>query len=219
LQARLVVIDDVHASGNSLIARICEETPPGFNNRILGCQNIKGPGLDFVYRWQSWDSCHQACRQLVASDETSAERGLRILASFQEFGPLCEETVRQAIARVRHSEIAQSERFQSQLRVIETAMQQQLEAGADQASGDAPGGWTNKVIHAVESFLDAGDAVKRRKRANLIYRDLANERISHARAVIELQKLNKRQKGGWLLNRLTRWLDVLRAGTATKYGK
>ncbi|HHJ17778.1 MAG TPA: hypothetical protein ENJ80_13890 [Gammaproteobacteria bacterium] len=213
LQARLVIIDDVHASGNSIIERICEETPPGFNNRILGCQNIKGPGLDFVYRWQAWEICHEACRQLAVNDETTAERGLGMLASFQEFGPIGEETVRHTIASVGHSEIAQSERFQSQLQLIETSMQQQLESAREHATGHNASGWTHKLIHAIESFMDAGDAVKRRKRANLIYRDLANERISHARAVVELKKLNKRQKGGWLLNRLTSWLNLLRPGT------
>ena len=210
LQARLVVIDDVHASGNSIIERICEETPPGFSNRILGCQNIKGPGLDFVYRWQAWEVCHTACQQLAGHDETTAEHGLRALAAFQEYGPIGEETVRQTLATVRHSEIAQSERFQSQLQLIETAMQQQLEAAGETSTGHSASGWTHRFINAVESFLDAGDAVKRRKRANLIYRDLANERISHARAVVELKKLNKRQKGGWLLNRLTSWLNLLR---------
>jgi len=213
LRARLVIIDDVHASGNTIIEHICEETPPGFHNRILGCQNIKGPGLDFVYRWQAWETCYLACQQLADTDEAIAERGLRTLASFQEFGPLCEETVAHTLAAVRHSEIAQSERFQSQLKIIETSMQQQLEAVREQSSGSSATNWMHKVIHAIESFLDAGDAVKRRKRANLIYRDLANERISHARAVIELQKLNKRQKGGWLLNRLTLWLGLLRTDT------
>ncbi|VAW78299.1 hypothetical protein MNBD_GAMMA14-1699 [hydrothermal vent metagenome] len=214
LQTRLVIIDDVHASGNNIIGRICEETPPGFHNRILGCQNIKGPGLDFVYRWQAWDVCYQACRQLASNDEVIAERGLRFLASFQEFGPLCEETVRHTLAAVRHSDIAQSERFQSQLQIIETSMQQQLDTVRDLSSGHSGTSRIQVIIHAIESFLDAGDAVKRRKRANLIYRDLANERISHARAVIELQKLNKRQKGGWLLNRLTSWLDLLRSNKA-----
>jgi len=219
LQARLVIIDDIHASGNNIIARICEETPHGFHNRILGCQNIKGPGLDFVYRWQAWEVCYQACQQLVSNDEVIAERGLRFLASFQEFGPLCEETVRHTLATVQHSDTAQSERFQSQLKIIEAAMQQQLKSVRDLSSGGATSGRMQKIIHAIESFLDAGDAVKRRKRANLIYRDLANERISHARAVIELQKLNKRQKGGWLLNRLTSWLDLLRPDAAPKHRK
>ena len=56
----------------------------------------------------------------------------------------------------------------------------------------------SKVLDFIEAFLDAGDAVKRRKRANAIYQDLADQRISHDRAANELQTLNKRQKGGWL---------------------
>ncbi len=45
--------------------------------------------------------------------------------------------------------------------------------------------------------MDAGDAVKRRKQANQIYQDMIDKRISHERAAVELQLLNKRQKGGW----------------------
>ncbi len=210
LQARLVVIDDVHASGNAIIERICEETPPGFHNRLLGCQNIKGPGLDFVYRWQAWEACHEACRQLAADDEATAENGLQTLAAFQEFGPLCEQHVRRTIAAVRHAEVAQSERFQGQLNLVESALQEQLEAAADTARAGGPGNRLTRIVHAIESFLDAGDAVKRRKRADRIYRDLAGERISHARAVVELKKLNKRQKGGWLLDRLAGWVALFR---------
>jgi len=49
--------------------------------------------------------------------------------------------------------------------------------------------------------LDAGDAVKRRKKANLIYKDLTKKQISHKRAALELQKLTKRQKGGWFVGK------------------
>lgn len=54
------------------------------------------------------------------------------------------------------------------------------------------------MINLAEALLDPGQAIKRRKAANQIYQDLADERISHARAAIELQTLNKKQKGGWL---------------------
>ena len=63
-----------------------------------------------------------------------------------------------------------------------------------------------KLAEYLEALLDAGDAVKRRKRANLIYQDLQDNRISHQRAALELQALNKRQKGGWAgeyMSRLT----------------
>jgi len=65
-------------------------------------------------------------------------------------------------------------------------------------------GLNAKLIGLLEAFLDAGDAVKRRKTDNSIYKDLVNERISIGRAILELQELNKRQKGGWLSKRLAR---------------
>ena len=65
-------------------------------------------------------------------------------------------------------------------------------------------GWSAKFIGLLEACLDAGDAVRRRKTAFSIYKDLVNERISIGRAIFELQELNKRQKGGWLSKRLAR---------------
>ena len=59
-----------------------------------------------------------------------------------------------------------------------------------------------KIVASVEGFFDAGDAVKRRKTANKIYKDLVAERISAENAALKLQALNKRQKGGWLQERL-----------------
>jgi hypothetical protein len=73
----------------------------------------------------------------------------------------------------------------------------------------------SRLLVHVEAFLDAGDAIKRRKQANLIYRDLAAERISHERAALELQTLTKRQKGGWLQHRLSEILYPLRAGESS----
>jgi len=58
------------------------------------------------------------------------------------------------------------------------------------------------VIQKLEKFLDIGDAVARRKKADLIYDDLAALRISHSKAAVELQALTKRQKGGWLVKAL-----------------
>jgi hypothetical protein len=63
-------------------------------------------------------------------------------------------------------------------------------------------GFFTHLVDIVEDFLDAGDAVRRRRRANKIYKDLRYERISQTRAVAELQALNNRQKGGWLAKKI-----------------
>ena len=87
---------------------------------------------------------------------------------------------------------------------------QRVNAELSMSGGSGSGVMSRLLVH-VEAFLDAGDAVKRRKKANQIYRDLAAERISHERAALELQVLTKRQKGGWLQHRFGEILYPLRA--------
>ena len=200
---RIVVIEDFHASGNQIVDIIRRATPPGYTNRVMGIQNIKGTGLDFVYRWQAWASCYQSCEKLKSSVTSVFDAGLRELASFQEFGVLCEEHVREAIEQARHASVAQREYAQAELLLIESNLRLALEeVYAGMQLVRTTGGWLPRVVEGIEAFLDAGDAVSRRKKANQIYRDLAAERISMDRAVLELQGLNKRQKGGWLLHQL-----------------
>ncbi len=197
-QRKLFTVEDYYATGNKVIEHICDETPPGFYNRIIGMQNIKGTGLDFVYRWQAWEACYRACEQLADSDSKIADKGLRALASFQEYGVVCEETVRDTVTQVKDSAIAQNERYQAELKLITQNLDNALAKARSQMTVVQSNNKFSKIIEFLEAFLDAGDAVKRRKKANRIYQDMAAERISHDRAVLELQALNKRQKGGWL---------------------
>ena len=197
---KIVVVDDYYISGDQLINLIAEETPPGYMNRVMGIQNIKGTGLDFVYRWQAWDTCWRACEQLQSKDAAEAERGLRALSAFHEYGVLCLEHVREALTAVRQSPAARGESFHAELAVIQSnyeAASKVLEIKLRAVRKKA--GKFERIVAFAESLLDAGDAAKRRKKANQIYRDLVKLRISYERAALELQYLNKRQKGGWLL--------------------
>lgn len=199
-QAKIVVITDYYATGDQIINRICEETPPGFRNRVMGIQNIKGTGLDFVYRWQAWETCQKACAQLRSDEAAVAERGLRAVAAFQDYGVLCEEYVKETVALAKRSPLAQREGVQNDLALILSTLDTVMHKVRERlnAVSQSTGGRWDKAIETLEKFLDSGDAVKRRKKANQIYRDMISERISHERAVLELQYLTKRQKGGWL---------------------
>lgn len=200
--ARIVVVEDFYASGDRVVEIIRQATPPGFLNRVMGIQNIKGTGLDFVYRWQAWDTCHKACARLLSEDPAEAERGLRELSAFQEYGVLCEEHVQRTVDKVRHRGLAQKESFQAGFAMILSNMERAMAEVRGRMRQVRRSGWLSSVMAAVEAFLDAGDAVKRRRMADRIYRDLASERVGIERAVLELQGLNKRQKGGWLLSQL-----------------
>ncbi|WP_146204369.1 hypothetical protein [Massilia glaciei] len=196
-ERRIVVVGDYHASGDAVIAAIRDATPPGFHNRIMGLQNIKGTGLDFVYRWLAWDACHRACTDLMARDPILKRRGLAALSDFQEYGLLSEELVQATLAQLPDTPFGQQERVRVELAAIAKklgAKMQQVRAGI---SVTRSAGWKEKIFDAIEGFLDAGDAVRRRRRADRIYKDLVARRISEARAVVELQLLTQRQKGGW----------------------
>ena len=201
-EKKLVVVENYHATGNDVINEIAQSTPPGLKARIMGMQNIKGTGLDYVYRWQAWENCAAACSQMLDADESIANIGVKQLAQFKEFGPLCEHKVKKVVASVKQKNWTQKEAIQAELVLIESnlAIAMQAENSRQKGSSDSTvlgKGLTTKLAEYVEAFLDAGDAVKRRKKANQIYQDLANKRISHQRASVELQIINKRQKGGW----------------------
>ncbi len=216
---KLVVLEDAHATGEQIVQRICEATPPGIYNRIMGMQNIKGTGLDFVYRWEAWLACHTACEQLLKTDPATSREGLRALAGFQEFGLLSEFHVRQVLAEVRRRPVAQNELYQAELPLIEKHLDRAIQAGRSNTADAGGTTWMSRLADAVEAFLDAGDSVKRRKTANRIYKDLVAHRISHQRAALELQKLNKRQKGGWLSKKLGTALGARRDAARTKHAQ
>ncbi|MDX1587836.1 MAG: hypothetical protein R3296_02770 [Oleiphilaceae bacterium] len=199
LQTRLHVVEDYHASGQQLIERFALDSPPGLLTRMMGIQNIKGTGLDFIYRWQAWNAHAQALSQLESADTQTALQAAKTLAGSTEFGLLEEQPVTEAVTRMRLAPQAQSELFQAELDLITSGLQQQL-AQIRQSLGHhrQTGGWRKALTDWTENFLDAGEAVRRRKTADRIYRDLADLRISHARATTELKKLTQAQKGGWL---------------------
>ncbi|MES2354536.1 MAG: hypothetical protein V4568_09045 [Pseudomonadota bacterium] len=201
-ERKLVIINDYHASGDKLVQLIAAQTPPGFHNRLMGVQNIKGTGLDFVYRWQAWGACHTACAGLRNGDGPTFRRSLATLGIFQEYGLLCEEHVRETIAIASQSPHAQSEWVQAELAQIGVNLDHAIRALREKLGATVDQGWLESAVFMMEGFVDALDAIRRRRIANKIYVDLTAQRISHTRAAIELLKLTQRQKGGWLYPQL-----------------
>ena len=201
LKSRVLPINNYHASGNEIIKVLSDYTPIGMKNKIIGMQNIKGTGLDFAYRWVAWDQCYHICEAVKSSDSSRVREGVDALAAFGEHGPLTFTLAQESIAIAKRSIATQSEYYQAQLQLA----QESLNAAVDEFSkldissvhSASSSKFWHKLLGVIESFLDAGDAVKRRKRANRIYKDLVSHRISHKKAAFELQLITQRQKGGW----------------------
>ena len=195
---RIIVVWDYHCTGNDIVRNLVEHTPPGFHNKIMGMQNIKGTGLDFVYRGQAWDQCNSACTDILSNNPSQFSAGLRTMTEFRDYGPLCEDLVKKTVAKAKTVPEAQNEKNQAALVMIlsnlDLALTKDLAASSVNVAKSSRLDW---LIDGIEAFFDAGDAIKRRKIANRIYKDLMSERISRQRASELLGDLIKRQKGGW----------------------
>ena len=205
--AKLVPIRDYYIKGEQIIRLIAQATPPGLVNRIMGMQNIKGTGLDFVYRWQAWEAVSKACDQALDDDEATAARGLSQLATFQEYGVLSNARVRSTVEKVLERGNLPPAITEAQVEAIPGRLTEQISAIPDATLGNDEGGAKKKGLGArfraylmklLEGFLDGGDAIRRRRKADRMYEAMIAEQVSNPRATLELKKLTSRQKGGWL---------------------
>jgi poly-gamma-glutamate synthase PgsB/CapB len=199
------------ASGNQTIDFICRRCPPGYLVHVHGAQNIKGPGLDWCYRWISLEKVVEATKKL--EDERAWVRydALVWLTGYAEFGimdaPLARAAIEKMMARPENQEM--NLQTQAKLALAHVAKKYE-EALASLVVKEPERGRIArffakigaKLLVAAERFLEAGDSKYRRRAADAILRDLVDQRISHERAAIELRDLMKRQKGGWLEKRL-----------------
>jgi len=233
-ERKLVVVANVDATGEDVISCIVDEVPPGYLARVMGLQNIKGTGLDFVYRFHAWDICHDACEATASRDTVVAEKALQTLSAMPVIGQLCVEQLRQTIQQCRNNKRLQRADLQLMLDQLEGRLKVAAETwtfGAnDSASKEADeissagtlsgmrselSGW---AVEWAEQFLDVNDSIRRREKSEQIYRDLETGRIGRQRAVIELRKLNKRQKGGWLKEDSRKMKDLMTKKSKLAFG-
>jgi gamma-polyglutamate synthase len=197
--AKIVVIEDFNATGDAVIAELADITPPGFLNRVMGVQNIKGTGLDFVYRWQAWEQVARACDMAESEDPHLRAEGIQRLAGFKEFGVASEARVRRTLARLkRQSDLGPA--LDAQVAIAAHALDDQLSRVKAEMIPDRPSRVWGRLVAMLEALLEPWDSIRRRRRAERIYRDLARERISRPRAAYELKRITLRQKGGWLFS-------------------
>jgi gamma-polyglutamate synthase len=194
--AKLVPVREYYIPGEDIVRLVARHTPPGLVNRIMGMQNIKGTGLDFVYRWQAWEACYKACQQALDNDPGIAVKGIDFLSGFQEYGALSEAHVRATLALLKDNVNAAA----GQVEAITQRLDSQLASLDHSANETASGSGGGRFASVAEAFLDSSDAVRRRRAADRIYDDMIEEQISSQRAALELKKLTTRQKGGWFAN-------------------
>jgi len=191
---------DAKATGDQVLDFVCSQLPPGAHVHVMGMQNIKGTGLDFVYRWISLEQVSERVHQLGSSGPADAQRLLRWLRDHPDYGVL---DARLALAAVQQYAAGQPEgecraeaaATAKQLRGVAHAREQALRTGRRRFSP------LGAVLRLVENALDYLHSIHRRRASRRVFDDLVHRRISHAQAASRLRELTSVQKGGWLSHR------------------
>ena len=167
---------------------------------IVGMQNIKGPGLGYVYMWQKWHLLNKHCERLFsrAISQTEFRASIHFILQQPHLSLLECQFLQEQIAALKALPIAQNEFCQAELEQIQQRVEQGLVAVERHEQTTTARPLMTFLLKVAESFLEAGEAVKRKKLATQIYQDIASFRISIERATTLLHALNKSQKAGWL---------------------
>jgi len=204
----LIVVEDPKTKGDAIIQACARCVPPGTHVRIMGTQNIKGTGLDFVYRWLAIDAVQADLRthaqatgaegRIAALErlEAFADHGvvdLGILLAFLQTHEATSPAERPVLERLRGKVEPAHARRKAALDV---------DTGSNAPAGQKKAGWKESAVGWVEGWLDFLDGARRFHESAGIMRDLVHARIAHSKAAVLMRDIYTREKGGWLYKRL-----------------
>lgn len=208
---RVAVVERSEATGDQVVDFIARSFAPGHSARLMGCQNIKGTGLDFVYRWLSIDTVFSALRKL-RSEPTLRAEALAILSGHTDWGLI---DCREALATLSELRDGGAEEWASQ-RPLLNALCERLDAlcKTKQALLVSSGKKRHleRVLSQIEPMVDHWDSVRRRRSATRIMDAVFAGRVGQGRASILMRDLVGREKGGWLAKDARRWLNARSRG-------
>lgn len=210
--SKFVLVLDHAVSADKLTHLIEENTPIGLTNRMMGLQNIKGPGLVFVHALGLWEKCYAAGLDMLSEDARLVSKALRTLQSIPKFNLLSLEYIKIILAKAEHSLSFQQENLRIQLTVLRINYNTAVESVTEELRVEHHiNPWIAKFFMGIESFLDVGDSIRRKKEATKIYKQLTRDQISYEQAISELRALVERQQGGWLLIKVIAFKEYLAA--------
>ncbi|MDC0748206.1 capsule biosynthesis protein CapB [Polyangium mundeleinium] len=201
---RVYVLWNSGSTGDQVIDFMVKQIPPGMDVRIMGTQNIKGTGLDFVYRWLSMDRV----RLNIEKMETTPSARAEVLTFFMSYNDFSLIDCREALEATKRAKTSDDPDWQQHANLINAALERLSNLERDkvtklQATGKA--GLGQRVLNKVEQLFDHLDSVRRTNTAQTVMNDLFAARVGHGQAAILLRDVTGRSKGGWLYKDLKKW--------------
>lgn len=206
-RAQVIVVWNAGATGDQIIDQCARSVPPGVHLTIMGTQNIKGTGLDFVYRWLSLDAVCLGLPKLDSDDEQTRLEALRLLDAHSDFGFTDTGMLVKRLPEYTKGS-AQEASLRNALRDKAKLIHEQKLAKLESAGGAAAKGgkgWT-----WLEGWVEFLDGAVRYRQSRQLVSDLQNFRVSHNKMAVEMREIYARAKGGWLGKLVGAWLDRLR---------
>lgn len=199
-QSKCVLIDNSQITADELTLQLAAYARPNAQQVIIGMQNIKGTGLGYVYSWQQWQRSYDNIATLldVNSSVDQFRQALTRLSLINQFSELEQTYLNQVMPQITKAHHAQNEYSQAELQHISERLNKQQSVKISQPKNKQQSAIKRFATQVAESFLEAGAAVKRKKVATQVYKDIADNRITLEKAIEVLGKLNRNQKPGWL---------------------
>jgi hypothetical protein len=200
----VTIVHDSHATGDQVIQQVALSTPPGHQAHILGCQNIKGTGLDFSYRWVSLGLVANTLQRVLDERGYRAE-GLQWLIAYPDYGVFDATHVLNTLQPLLDADEDEWRGQRQLLASLLTHLGERIRLAKARLKGQRRVGALGRVARLVEPLVDHLDSIRRARRAALIMQDLFANRIGQAHAARLLREVVARGKGGWLHRDLRRW--------------
>jgi poly-gamma-glutamate synthase PgsB/CapB len=191
----IVVLDDPDLSGDAIIHAVAAAVPRGSDARIMGLQNIKGTGLDFVYRWVSIDSVFRAIADLESHARAVRERALIDLLAHDDYGVIDAVIARKAVEKARTRHPDPSLPYDAILKRLDDIAR----ARGTRLRTKHGTGFSERLRRTLGETLDFVDAARRRRMAARVLDAFSAGRISHATAAIHMRRIVARTKGAWMV--------------------
>lgn len=200
VKTKCVLVDNPQVTPDELTFKLSSLARPYCHQVVIGMQNIKGAGLGYVYSWQQWQRIHDSITTLLNPDSTAEQfkKTLTRLSLITKFSQLEHAYLHDSLSRIKQMHHAQNEYSQAELLHISERLENYSHLEYENTESVQKNRITRFATQVAESFLDAGAAVKRKKIANQVYKDIASKRITLEKAIEVLGKLNRNQKPGWL---------------------
>lgn len=206
-RGQLNIVWNAAATGDQIIDQCARAVPPGVHVTIMGTQNIKGTGLDFIYRWLALDAVCLGLPKLDSDDEQTRLEALRSLDAHSDFGFTDTGMLVKRLPEYKKGSPQEASLRNALCEKAKLIHEQKLikldSAGGAAAKGGK--GWT-----WLEGWVEFLDGAVRYRQSRQLVSDLQHFRVSHNKMAVEMREIYARAKGGWLGKMVGAWFQRLR---------